>query len=281
MEPVPRRNTTILEVAQELEARGVDTDELRQLQDELDALDRPPGLIGRLTTRARDVAGRQWKHLMGELEESREAMALIVRRLQGTDLTPEEADKIRAQLVDLVKIFPAGLIAAANSAFPIPGTGLFTPWILARLGLMPSRWREAHLLEQLLRHQDRLRAAGHGALADRLARLRTEIEAEAQRRDEVGRTARLLTHWDANANGKWDPDEERAYLAEVDRLRALAHRFRARRAWFLEHDGEVFGPVRLSDVEGEPGADELLVCHESGTGWACLPDVFGRTPRFS
>jgi hypothetical protein len=274
------RDTTILEVAAVLEREGLDAEDLRILQDEVDALEHPPGLFRRLTDRARNIAGVQWKHLMGELQESREAMALIAQRVQGGQLNEEDADKIRSQLMDLVKVFPAGLIAAANSAFPVPGTSVLTPWILARLGLMPSRWREAHLMDQLIKEQQRLRAAGRNDLADRLAELRSRLEAEAAERDNIGKSARVLTHWDANENGVWDPEERAKYLEELDRLRGLAHRHRARKRWFLEHEGEVFGPARLSEIEGEPGTDELLVCYEDQTGWVALPDVFGREPVF-
>lgn len=277
---VSDRDTTILEVAEAIEHAGLDADELRVLQDEMDALERPPGLFKRMTQKARDTAGRQWKHLMGELQESKEAMGLIVQRVQGGNLSDDEMDKVRAQLVDLVKVFPAGLIAAANSAFPVPGTSVFTPWILARLGLMPSRWREAHLMETLLKEQQRLREAGFDNLADKLAHVRKRLEQEAEQRDTVGQAVRVLTHWDANQNGIWDEEEKREYLAELDRMRALANRHRMRKRWFLEHEGEVFGPIRLNEITGEPGADELLVCYEDQTGWVALPDVFGRTPIF-
>ncbi len=269
-----------MEVAAVLEAQGEDVAELRLLQDEVDALERPPGLFRRMTKKAKDVAGRQWKHLMGELQESKEAMSLIVQRLQGDPLDEADVDKIRAQLVDLVKVFPAGLIAAANSALPVPGTSVFTPWILARLGLMPSRWREAHVMDQLLKEQRRLRAAGFEKLADKLGELQHRLEAEADQRDSVGQAARVLTHWDANQNGVWDPEECKEYRVELDRMRALANRHRARKRWFLEHEGEVFGPIRLTEIEGESAVDELLVCYEDRSGWVALPDVFGREPVF-
>ena len=54
----------------------------------------------------------------------------------------------------------AGILAAANSTFPVPGTGLLTPWLLQRLGLMPSRWREAHLLLQLFKDCCQVTAPG-------------------------------------------------------------------------------------------------------------------------
>ena len=87
---------------------------------------------------------------------------------------------------------------------PIPGTSVFTPWLLARLGLMPSRWREAHLLDQLRKEAARLRQAGHSEQAKRVSRLGSDLEAEANARERAAHEASLLTHWDANQNGIWE-----------------------------------------------------------------------------
>ena len=269
-------------VAQSLEDHGLDATTLRSLESELDALDTPPGLFKRMTRAARNVATRQWKNLVGELEESREALSLLVARAQGKGepLSPEERDKVRSQLVDLVKIFPAGLIAAANSALPIPGTGLFTPWILSRMNLMPSRWREAHLLDQLRRQQRRLEDAGMGGQADEIEALCARIEREADDRDQIKQRASLLTHWDRNQNGTWDADERQAYLIELERVRSLRQSHGTRKAWYLSHAGEVFGAVRLSEFESQDCLGDLLLCYGGKTGWVALADAVGRTPVF-
>lgn len=281
------RDQTLILVIDELGAQGYDVAALCELQVELDVLDRPPSLLGRMTTAARDTASRHWRNLVGELGESKEAMTIIAARVRGDVVSLEERDKVRAQLLDLVKVFPAGLIAAANSALPIPGTGLFTPWILTRLGLMPSRWREAHMLEQLREQRDRLRAHGCVRQADALEQLRTRIEHESDARHHVGHDAGLLTHWDANRNGAWDPEECHAYRRELDRMRELANRFAPRKQWFLEHEGEIFGALRLTELLEDPECREhleddcMVVCFDGKTGWVALPDLLGREPRFA
>lgn len=276
----------LAQLAVQLGEAGYDVGSLRELELEIEVLERPPGLLRRATVRVRSEAGRHWRNFVGELHESGKAMSLLVRRAAGRPLTAEERDEIRAQLVDLVKVFPAGIIAAANSAFPVPGTGMFTPWILARLDLMPSRWREAHLLEQLRQQQQRLRAEGFVHEAEQLAAIERDVEAAAVRREAVAAGAGPLTHWDANHNGVWDPEERQAYLEELTRLRALVPKHRTRKRWFLEDRGEIFGALRLSelleddDVREHLEDDDLLVCFDGKSGWVALPDLLGREPSF-
>jgi hypothetical protein len=239
----------------------------------MEALEHPPGLVKRLSERARKVAKQQWEHLVGELEESQEAMQLIRARMTAErELTEEERDKVRSQLMDLVRIFPAGLIVAANSVMPIPGTSVLTPWLLVKLGLMPSRWRESHVLHQLQRQQELLRRTGHTSEAVRLGVLRDRLEHEAEQRDAIQREARLLTHWDENENGVWDPSERKAYEAECDKIRDMVRKHATRKHWFLEHEGTVFGPSRLSQLEFD-SVGAFLVCYDGRTGWVALADV--------
>lgn len=260
-------------VADELEAEGLDVEELRALQEEIEIIEQPPGFFRRMGRRAMAVAKSQWSNFVGELKESQEALSLISAKLAGErELTPDEQDKIRAQLIDLVRVFPAGVIAAANSALPVPGTGVFTPFILTKLGLMPSRWREAHLLDQLRKQQELLRRTGHGTEASKLGAVRDRIVGAAERRDQAAREANILTHWDANKNGVWDPDEREAYRAEVARIAALVRQHASRKRWFIEHEGTVYGPNRISEIELDQ-AGALLICFDGTTGWVALTDV--------
>lgn len=278
------KDETLHDLVAQMEAEGYDATDLRELEAELETVERPPGLVRRLGARAREAAAQQWARFVGELRESGEAMRLISTSMRGErSLTPEERDKVRSQVLDLVRIFPAGIIAAANSAFPIPGTGLFTPWILLRLGLMPSHWREAHVIEQLRKKQRAAQAAGHHDTARRFGAVAERIEHEAERRDKVGHDADLLTAWDRNGNKRWDPSEIQAYLAELAKVKDFAQRFPARREWYFCENGEVFGAERLSeigevDIEGRTG--RLLVCFSGKTGWVSLAHVFGATPNF-
>ena len=281
------KDATLSELVAEMEAEGLDATDLRELEAELEATERPPGLFRRLGVRAREAAARNWERFVGELRESGEAMRLISSAMRGERaLTPEERDKVRAQILDLVRIFPAGMIAATNSAFPIPGTGLFTPWILLRLGLMPSHWREAHVLEQLRKKQRAAAAEGNAETAKRIGAVAARIEHEAERRDAIRHDAELLTAWDRNGNERWDPSEIEAYLAELAKVRDLAQRFATRREWYFCEQGEVFGAERLSEV-GTLAADDpeartarLLVCFGGKTGWVSLAHVLGEEPTF-
>lgn len=271
------------ELVAQMEAEGFDATELRELEVELETAERPPGLLRRLGARAREAAALQWERFVGELRESGEAMRLISGAMRGESLTPEDRDKVRSQVLDLVRVFPAGVIAAANSAFPIPGTGLFTPWILLRLGLMPSHWREAHVIEQLRKKQRAAEAAGRHDAARRIGAVAERIEHEADERDKMGHDANLLTVWDRNGNKRWDPSEIEAYLAELAKVRDLARRFAVRREWYFCENGEVFGAERLSELGALDAAGRsarLLVCFAGKTGWVSLADVLGAEPTF-
>lgn len=277
---------TIDRLARELSEDGYDTRALLEIRVEMELIDRPPSLVTRMTKAARQAASRHWGNLVGELSESKEAMGIIMARMKGADVSAAQRDKVRAQMLDLVKLFPAGLIAAANSAFPVPGTGLFTPWILSKLGLMPSRWREAHLLETLKKERDRLRATGHGEEADALEELRQQLQHDVEEKEQAARNATLLTHWDRNQNGAWDPDEIAEYTRELEKLRGVAMRHSHKKHWFLETEGEIFGPLRLSELSEDPDCcdhlhdDDLLICYDGKSGWVALPDLLGRDPKF-
>lgn len=266
-------------LAERLEGQGLNVPGLRDLQVELDAVERPPGFFKRLTSGVTQVAARQWKHVVGELQESREVMGILTKRMRDdAPLTPAETDKVRAQMLDLLRVVPAGVIAMANSALPVPGTGLFTPWILARMGLMPSRWREAHMLHELHKQAEKLRAAGHIQAAEQIEALEHDLEEEADARDRAAHAAALLTHWDANKNGTWDPDERAAYnLAVEDTARVHGH-LASRKQWFLSCEDRVFGPVRLAEVASARGDSLLLVCFDGRSPWVCLDDLLDQAP---
>ena len=101
--------------------------------------------------------------------------------------------------------------------------------------------------------------------------------AEADRRELIQRETRLLTHWDRNRNGVWDPDELEAYEQEVDKLRTLAITNGSRKQWFFELDGEVYGAARLTEFESDETTKLLLVCFDGRTGWVALDHVLNET----
>lgn len=267
-----------------IEARGISSGQLRDLQDELDYIERPPGLIGRLTEKVKAMATVQYRLLEDEIRESRELMGLLARAVRsGEELSPGERDAVRSQLLDLMKVVPAGLIAAVNAALPMPGTSVFTPWLLVSLGLMPSRWREAHLLARLEAEARRLREEGHEAEALLVEALEHDLEEEADARDRAAHEAALLTRWDANKNGRWDAGEIDEYRRAFEALLEKVRRHGDQRRWYLSQGEQVFGPLRLGELRGAPPDTPLLVCFDAVTGWICLEDLLRgeiRTDRF-
>jgi type II secretory pathway component PulJ len=152
--------------------------------------------------------------------------------------------------------------------------------------LMPSRWREAHLIEELRRQRERLRKAGRMQAAAELADIEERIEREADAREAAAARAHVLTHWDKNRNGRWDPEEIEAYMAELSRMRELLPRFGARKQWYIEDRGAIFGALRITELCGDDDLrdhlhdESLLVCFDGKSGWVALPDLLGRTPTF-
>ncbi len=260
----------IRRLADELEAQGIDVAHLRPLQDELDVVEQP-GMVRRLSRRALDTAKRQWELAVGEVRESREMFALVGKRARSRQkLSPEEADTVRSQLADLLRLVPATLVVATNQVLPLPGTSLLTPYLLKRLGLMPSRWRESHLLWELQKEAETLHAAGRHRAAERVEALQHELEEEADAREAAEEHAYVLTHWDADGNGVIDAEEQRAYDEACEEVRGLAGRFAHRRRWYLFTEGGVVGPVRLTELED---VGPVMVSYDGRTGWVALSRV--------
>ena len=266
------------ELANELEAQGLadDAQTLREVQDELEGLEKPPGLFRRMTGGIRKTASEQWGHVVGELQESKETWALIRQRMAtGEPLSPADSDKVKAQVADCFRVVPAGLLAACNSVFPIPGTGILTPWLLKQLGLLPSRWREAHALNQLEAEHEHLLGLGRADSAERVHGLIDKLEAEIDAREAAEASGALLTHWDANNNGIWDGDEREAYDQAVLDLRVMMSSRHSAKRWFLQLNAHVFGPVRLSELGELEPEGPLLVCFDGKSGWIAYRDLMG------
>lgn len=263
----------LLALAQQLEARGADAHTLRELHMEMAALERPLGMLGRLRQRVGDLAKRNADRIRAELGESREMARIIRRRVARQEVSEDELILVREQLFDLMRVVPAALVVATNYTLPVPGTSFLTPWMLARLGLLPTRWREARILETLQKEAARLRDAGFDDLADELGDIEQTVEVEADARAQAQHDAALLTHWDANQDGIWQAEEQAAYLTEVQRLAVLAPSVGLRRRWFLQTDGRIFGPLALPSLSDLDTELELLVCYDGKSGWVDLRDL--------
>ena len=269
----PAADNRISDLAAWLEQRGVPSGRLRALREELDTLERPPGLLRAWSRSASDFATRQWGHLVGELRESSALMDIVRRGCAGEELSLAERTQARAQLLDLLRMAPAGMLVLVLQAVPVPGTGLLAPWMLRRLGLMPSRWREAHLLHALQEEAERLRAGRYDAEASAVDALREALTAEARQRDAQAAQCALLDWWDADGNGEWDPPERAAYAEAVARLALGLPDTRHQRRWYVAWNHQVFGPIALVDLVDDAPGGPLLVRLEGDPGWVRLSDL--------
>jgi hypothetical protein len=138
---------------------------------------------------------------------------------------------------------------------------------------MPSRWREAHILDELETEITRLRAEGLDEEANALDEIFHDIEDEADAREQVAKEAAVLTYWDENKNGIWDAEERAAYRAAVSNIAARVRDSSHKKNWFLLHEESVIGPVRLNSFEHDEVGTELLVCWQGKSGWVILQDV--------
>jgi hypothetical protein len=245
-------------IIEQLKSQGIDTGQLNHIQEELQQTHRP------WYSKLKQKIQKQWTHISGEIKESKRLIQLLKRR---SNLDENEKLEVREQLADLFRMLPAGLIAAANAALPIPGTSMLTPLLLRKAGLLPSRWREAHILETLQNEQKKLESMGQTEMAKEINDLANEICEEADKRQEV---CSLLSIWDDNQNGIWDPEEIDSYNKEVQNIHLALENSRNKRNWFLMQHGFVFGPTSLPDKFED---DKILISHGGDTKWVRFVDA--------
>jgi len=221
----------------------------------------PAGLWGRVGGNLRSLASRQWQLFLRELGESRTLLTLLTRRVKGEikQFSAQEEATVRSQLADVFRAIPATALALA----PVPGAALITPFVLRRLGLLPSVWRHAHLLDRLERTARRLE---EGGLAEEAERIReTARRVESAERDREDRIRTLLRHpqlrvlYDFDRDGVLGDDEWQAIKEDRERLGELVRDRAGERAWFSSAGGEVQGPHALTDLLQEPLPDFSLV----------------------
>ena len=83
----------------------------------------------------RELVRKNRKRLYQELKESKELMLLLTKSTH-TKLTEEEKEKIKEQLLDILKGIPAFAI------FMLPGGVLLLPLLIKLIpGIMPSSFR--------------------------------------------------------------------------------------------------------------------------------------------
>lgn len=255
------------DLAQMLRDAGEDPGSLPALQQEMDQVRDLP--LSGWVDRAHGFLMEQWGHLLGEVAESKEAGSLLMRVAGGESLDPIEQDVLRAQLADGLRMLPAGVCVLAAEAIPVPGTGMVSVWALHKMGLMPSRWREAHLLAELRKEAARVRQVAPQVAAE-LDAMGAELEHEAEEHERVETRCATLMHWDADMDGSWSDGERQAYLQALTRVRRHVSADPHEKRWFLRYQAAVYGPYRLPRIRSAPLDLPLMVCFDGDTGWVEL-----------
>ncbi len=84
----------------------------------------------------KELLKKNKKRLAKELSQSKEAVSLIKKSMH-TDLTDEEKDKVKDQLLDICKAVPAFAV------FMLPGGALLLPLLMKLIpDILPSSFRE-------------------------------------------------------------------------------------------------------------------------------------------
>ena len=270
------RHKKFISVASELERQGLheQVDELVEIDKLYTDISRPAGIFSSLTTKVIERAQSQWENVLVELRESRTAWEIIRKCTQESYVpTPQERQEVRAQLLDVLKLVPAVSIAFLNAALPVPGTSAFTPWLLMKMGLFPSRWQEVHILHRLEKQMAHLKSQHKHTEANSLQGIIEEINDLHDRQNRISSRCALLTHWDLNCNGKLDEDEIILYNEAVEKLAAIYEKAGHKKSWYILYNAHIFGPVFLHELDCRQPDLELLVAFKDKTPWVRLEDL--------
>lgn len=89
----------------------------------------------------KELLAKNKKRLAKELQQSKELVALLGKSVT-TDLSSEEKDKVKEQLLDICKAIPAFTV------FMLPGGALLLPLLIKLIpNILPSSFREDEDIE--------------------------------------------------------------------------------------------------------------------------------------
>jgi hypothetical protein len=253
----------LVQVEESLREKGL-SDEASELESVRREAPLRGGLVkrlGALAEGAREIGRRQLELLGREMADSRELVGLLGARASGKikQFSDEEESLVRGQLWDLFRSVPATAIVFA----PVPGIALISPFVLQKLNLLPSAWREAHVIGRLERTVAQLEERGE---TEEAARLRATVaQLQERHRDRSDRMRTLRQHpllreiYDFDHDGSIDDEEWASIKQDRDTMRRAVARGEGAEQWFVSTGGDVEGPVDLSTLLYAPLPDHTLV----------------------
>lgn len=258
----------IVDVEKSLRAKGLDDEaqRLHEVSEQVSLLGGMGRAIGGFAGTLRDAATRQWELVNRELSESREVMSLLVKRLNGEigSFSAAEEDLVRAQVADLFRMVPATALALA----PVPGMAVVTPFVLRRLNLLPSAWRESNAVYRLEQTAGALHAKGETEEAEKVEAMIAQLRDHHLDREDRIRTLRqhpsIRLMYDFNMDGVIDDEEWAVIKGDRDQLRALVE---ADVDWYFTVSGEVEGPLSVASLRELPLPEQALVCADGLERW--------------
>jgi len=243
--------------------------DIGEMREQASAMGQVGRRIGGLAGNLKEMAARQWHFFLREMGESREAVSLLRRRMSGEikSFSPAEQELVRDQVADLFRMVPATALALA----PVPGIAVITPFVLKKLNLLPSAWREANLLHRLQETAAQLEEKGEVQEAQRLREVAAQVRAKNADRSDRLRTLRqhpsIRLLYDFNMDGEIDDDEWALLKTDRQHIRACAGDDSQAPRWYFTTDGETRGPVALAELRAMPLPDQTLITVEGLARW--------------
>jgi hypothetical protein len=253
----------LAQVEEALREKGL-SDEASELEDMRREAPLRGGLVqrlGALADGAREIGRRQLELLGQEMADSRELVGLLRARVSGKikHFSEEEEALVRTQLWDLFRSVPATAIVFA----PVPGIALISPFVLQKLNLLPSAWREAHIIDRLKRTVAQLEEQGETEEAERLRATVAQLEERHRDRSDRMRTLRehplLREIYDFDHDGAIDDDEWASIKQDRETIRRAVDEDAEALRWYVSTGGDVEGPVDLTTLLHAPLPEHALV----------------------
>ena len=260
----------------EKEGRLEEAKSLRNTQLNLELIEEPQGFFSNAVKAVKDALKVNIDQFFYEVDDTKEAFKKISQSLSNEEeISEQDREFIREQLIDLFKVVPASVIAIGNTAIPIPGAALLTPMILKKLNLLPSRWVEHSILENLKAQKDHLKNINQLEAAETVSELIEELNLKANLSERISDKCKLLSYWDEDNDNEWSEEELLKYNAELKRIKEIASTEAKTRTWYCQIHENLFGPCSI-DLFFEDGAEiplDMLVSYKGETGWISMLDL--------